>query len=805
MSLFGGVEIPGHPDLENVRRLDLLAIPFIRRAHRLGIAIDKPRFAEIGAQFSAEAIEVEKDISSYIPSDKLADFNARSEAIEEEYGDASINASSAEQIGKLLFDVLGLGTDKNLKKTSTGRVSTGKKQLELIRLDHPVVPKILRHRELSKLVSNYCNKLPLMAKFHPRSVGSSACPVCELSHDTDQWRIHGEMGTTRAETGRINHKNPNLGNIATRTKDGQEVQACFIAPPGKVLVHRDASQIELRGLAHLSDCKSMIAVYAEDGDLHTDTCWRTGLTPRGEKPGVAQRMGAKRCVAKGQRVLTDRGLVAIEKLLCNDLVWDGIEWVSHDGVVCNGIREVMTYEGLTATPDHIVWGEDGTKTSLREMHRRGVRLAVTGNQETPVRYGHDHEHQDTAELDWIPVRLHALLPLRERRRDAGQQYRGREVQELQMHQRVEVRRRSTSKDLMRSIQCNQTTLQQSKLRRLSQLWRTWDRESLQRLNRVRRLRFEKFATRHLQESRYRTYRQRWALRTWKYSIRNSRSESSESSWESLGSLQTRADCSRRYVRASQARLSKLQTQSSPYRAASFSRNSMVRNSTTHSERCIQEEVYDIVNAGPRHRFTVEDKLVSNCNFGIQNGTTEKGLFLQLVMDFGSKGTAIPDWLTEPWCAKFIEDWLDSRPEVRDFFELQWYRARRYGLVWTSMGRVRLVPEVRSYHPWIKQAGLRQAQNLPVTGLAADQLKLAMGKSNQALLEMYDNGKGVWCWPLLTIHDAIKVEADEDAAEAVADILAWSIDTCMTDEETGEHRFRVPIKSDGSIDQRWVVH
>jgi DNA polymerase-1 len=480
--LFGGVRLVNCPDLENVRRLDLLPIPMIRRAHRVGMAIDPPYFAELSSRFAAEMVTLEKDIASYIPPDRLTEFADSSEAAEEEGGAADFNAGSAEQIGKLLFDMLKIGRDetgefrRDLKTTKGGqRLSTGKKQLELIR-SHPIVPLILRFREIRTLKRNYCDKIPRMARFHPRG---ECCSVCELPHDTDQWRVHGEMGTTRAETGRINHKNPNMGNNPSRSDDGQAVQAGFIAPPGFRLVASDLSQIELRDLAHLANCKSMIETYEQDGDLHTETCYKTGLTPPGRKPTVAERMGAKRC-----------------------------------------------------------------------------------------------------------------------------------------------------------------------------------------------------------------------------------------------------------------------------------------------------------------------------GFGIQNGTTEKGLFLQLVMDFGNKKEPVPDWLTEDWCKWFIEQWLLVRPEVQALFDRCHYRARRYGMSWEPLGRVRLVPEVKSYLRWVREAGMRQAQNMPVTSFAAGQLKLAMGKADMLLEQMRE--RGVRAWPLLTIHDSIMVEAEEKYAEDALETLSVAMNTCMDSEDTGECLTRVKIKSDGEV-------
>ena len=61
------------------------------------------------------------------------------------------------------------------------------------------------------------------------------------------------------------------------------------------------------------------------------------------------------CIAEGQFVLTDHGLIPIEKVSVSDRVWDGMGWIKHEGVIYKGERSVITYDGLTATPDHFVW------------------------------------------------------------------------------------------------------------------------------------------------------------------------------------------------------------------------------------------------------------------------------------------------------------------------------------------------------------------------------------------------------------------------------------------------------------------
>lgn len=64
------------------------------------------------------------------------------------------------------------------------------------------------------------------------------------------------------------------------------------------------------------------------------------------------------CIAGGQKVLTDQGLIPIEKVTPDLKVWDGLEYVHQDGAVYKGLRPVFTYDGLTATPDHQVYVDD---------------------------------------------------------------------------------------------------------------------------------------------------------------------------------------------------------------------------------------------------------------------------------------------------------------------------------------------------------------------------------------------------------------------------------------------------------------
>lgn len=269
MSLYGGITVSGQPDLENIRRLDLLPIPCVSKMQRYGIAIDIPYLKEFSSQMGLEMADLQKDISSYIPKASLDQFSAQASLIEEDLGDATINTNSAIQVRDLLMK-LNINFGERPKLTKAGAVSTGKKSLELWKSQHPVIKKILEYKERSKLKSAFADSLPEKARYHPRN-NDRSCPICGLSHVESTWRVHTEFLMTRTETGRFASKNPNLQQIPARTALGGRIRMAFLATPGTRLVSSDFSQIELRDLAHCANAASMIQVYQEDKDIHLYT------------------------------------------------------------------------------------------------------------------------------------------------------------------------------------------------------------------------------------------------------------------------------------------------------------------------------------------------------------------------------------------------------------------------------------------------------------------------------------------------------------------------------------------------------
>lgn len=64
----------------------------------------------------------------------------------------------------------------------------------------------------------------------------------------------------------------------------------------------------------------------------------------------------------------------IEDVSVEDMVWDGDAWVHHEGVVFSGDKEVIEWDGVTATPEHKVWINPNEKITLQEAMDRRIPL-----------------------------------------------------------------------------------------------------------------------------------------------------------------------------------------------------------------------------------------------------------------------------------------------------------------------------------------------------------------------------------------------------------------------------------------------
>ncbi len=168
------------------------------------------------------------------------------------------NINSPQQLGKILFEKLGLPGGK---KTKTG-YSTAADVLEKLSEEYAVVDDILQYRTLSKLNSTYAEGL--------------------LNFISTDGRIHGTFNQMVTATGRLSSTDPNLQNIPIRTELGRRFRRVFIPQDGCVFLDADYSQVELRILASLSGDEQLIAAYQHADDIHAVTASQVFHVPLSE-------------------------------------------------------------------------------------------------------------------------------------------------------------------------------------------------------------------------------------------------------------------------------------------------------------------------------------------------------------------------------------------------------------------------------------------------------------------------------------------------------------------------------------------
>ena len=283
----------------------------------------------------------------------------------EEILESKIDVSKPMHRAVVLFHPECVGLTPIKVSAKTGMPSTDKTVLEELAGKSDVAYAIKIMREMSSFQDKVLKPVPRWIGFDGRV------------HTT--YKVHG------TRTGRLSSADPNLQNLP-RSSMGM-----IKAAPGYTLIVCDISQAEIRVNAVVCGEPMLLDAYASgvgpDGkpvDIHATVAQDMfGIPYDQAKTDESVRRTVKglnfgMCIAEGQRVLThNRGLVPIEHVELTDLVWDGVNFVNHEGVVCVGYKEVITYSGLTATPDHKVWTADGEKVCLACAEKSGVPLAVT--------------------------------------------------------------------------------------------------------------------------------------------------------------------------------------------------------------------------------------------------------------------------------------------------------------------------------------------------------------------------------------------------------------------------------------------
>ena len=213
--------------------LEMPLVPVLVALERTGVLVDR-------AELVAQSATLERD---------LAQMTAR---IHELAGEI-FNINSPTQLGHVLFEKLKLPSARRTGKTRAA--STASEVLEELALSHELPRLVIDWRALQKLRGTYLEALPAMI-------------------DPATGRVHTSFNQAVAATGRLSSSDPNLQNIPIRTEIGRRIRQAFVAPPGRVLISADYSQIELRVLAHMAGEQALIDAFRAGEDIHTRTAER---------------------------------------------------------------------------------------------------------------------------------------------------------------------------------------------------------------------------------------------------------------------------------------------------------------------------------------------------------------------------------------------------------------------------------------------------------------------------------------------------------------------------------------------------
>ena len=335
-----------------------------------------------------------------------------------------------------------------------------------------------------------------------------------------------------------------------------------------------------------------------------------------------------KCIAEDTEVLTDEGWLPIQCVTRKHRVWDGDQWVSTDGCVCNGYMPVLECFGVRMTADHKVLTVSGWAEAQEVLNGQSSGRYARKAVRLPDSYRQTRFDPPT----WRKLGRSYLavpMPLRERSGALGNLFARQEPQPVEVvwlpfgrddgrFPRVARHDRASG---LAGVECGSSAVHEPAKQRLAQLRRAWH-SSLQAVAQL----FHRFLGRHGSDMGRRV---------------DARSE------ERQQALFTQELSVGDGERAIKQHPFQRQHQDPAWRhdgcAGSRSVRREVRNSARATETGLADQqgacaakVYDIVNAGPRQRFVVRGRdggllIVHNCQ-QLANGAVYTGSDEQIERD-----------------------------------------------------------------------------------------------------------------------------------------------------------------------------
>ena len=184
----------------------------------------------------------------------------------------------------------------------------------------------------------------------------------------------------------------------------------------------------------------------------------------------------------------------------------------------------------------------------------------------------------------------------------------------------------------------------------------------------------------------------------------------------------------------------------------------------------------VFGVSPEQVTSLQRRHAKAVNFGIVYGISE----FSLAEDIG---------VSRYEAKRYIENYLANFRGVRDYMKQVVTEARENGYTQTLYGRKRYIPELKSSNFNIRQGAERIALNSPIQGTAADLIKLAMIRVEEALTRQFPEAE-----LLLQVHDELIVECPEGIAPQVAELVSREMENVA--------QLRVPLTAEAKFGKSW---
>ncbi len=184
----------------------------------------------------------------------------------------------------------------------------------------------------------------------------------------------------------------------------------------------------------------------------------------------------------------------------------------------------------------------------------------------------------------------------------------------------------------------------------------------------------------------------------------------------------------------------------------------------------------VFGVAPENVTALQRRHAKAVNFGIVYGISE----FSLAEDIGVSRYEAKD---------YIDSYLAHYSGVREYMKKVVVDARETGYTSTMYGRKRYIPELTASNFNIRSGAERIALNTPIQGTAADLIKLAMIRVENALNEQYPEAK-----LLLQVHDELIVECPEQIAAEVSALVSREMQAVA--------RLKVPLQAEAKFGKSW---